>query len=109
MALDDAIQLCLEQQTLARASDLPLGEIVVNGVLEEFTRREREVIELAVRGWSNRQIATELVISERTAEGHIHNILGKLQLDSRAQLVAWGARLGLVMAEKDLPSRGLVS
>ena len=109
MALDDAIQLCLEQQTLARASDLPPGEIVVNGVLEEFTRREREVIELAVRGWSNRQIATELVISERTAEGHIHNILGKLQLDSRAQLVAWGARLGLVMAEKDLPSRGLVS
>ena len=78
-------------------------------MLEEFTRREREVIELAVRGWSNRQIATELVISERTAEGHIHNILGKLQLDSRAQLVAWGARLGLVMAEKDLPSRGLVS
>jgi predicted ATPase/DNA-binding CsgD family transcriptional regulator len=108
MVLEDAIQLCLEQETLARASDCP-EEVMVNGFLEEFTRREREVIELAVRGWSNRQIANELVISERTAEGHIHNILGKLQLDSRAQLVAWGARLGLVMTEKDLPGRGLAS
>jgi non-specific serine/threonine protein kinase len=83
--------------------------VVVNGFLEEFTRREREVIELAVRGWSNRQIANELVISERTAEGHIHNILGKLQLDSRSQLVAWGARLGLVMTDNDAPTQGLAS
>jgi predicted ATPase/DNA-binding CsgD family transcriptional regulator len=97
LALDDAIQLCFEEQTPAAADTCP-DTVVVNGVLEEFTRREREVIELAVRGWSNRQIATELVISERTAEGHIHNILGKLQLASRAQLVAWGARLGLVPA-----------
>ena len=108
LALDEAIQLCVEQETLARASDCP-GEVVVNGFLEEFTRREREVIELAVRGWSNRQIANELVISERTAEGHIHNILGKLQLDSRSQLVAWGARLGMVMTDNDAPTQGLAS
>ena len=104
MALDEAIQLCLEDETLVRASDCP-AEVVVNGCLEEFTRREREVIELAIRGWSNRQIANELVISERTAEGHIHNILSKLQLDSRSQLAAWGARLGLVLGEADLPNR----
>jgi non-specific serine/threonine protein kinase len=104
MALDDAIQLCLEDETLVRASDCP-AEVLVNGCLEEFTRREREVIELAIRGWSNRQIANELVISERTAEGHVHNILSKLQLDSRSQLAAWGARLGLVMSETDLPNR----
>jgi predicted ATPase/DNA-binding CsgD family transcriptional regulator len=104
MALDQAIQLCLEDETLVRASDCP-AQVVVNGCLEEFTRREREVIELAVRGWSNRQIANELVISERTAEGHIHNILSKLQLDSRSQLAAWGARLGLVMSEAELANR----
>ena len=95
LGLDDAIQLCLEHHTQAPAVTSS-ASLVVSGCVEEFTRREREVIELAVRGWSNRQIATELVISERTAEGHIHNILGKLQLASRAQLVAWGARLGLV-------------
>jgi predicted ATPase/DNA-binding CsgD family transcriptional regulator len=72
----------------------------VNGCLEEFTRREREVIDLAVHGWSNRQIANQLVISERTAEGHIHNILSKLQLESRSQLAAWGARLGLVCTDE---------
>jgi predicted ATPase/DNA-binding CsgD family transcriptional regulator len=76
----------------------------VNGCLEEFTRREREVIELAMHGWSNRQIASRLVISERTAEGHIHNILSKLQLDSRAQLAAWGVRVGVVRADEPNPN-----
>jgi predicted ATPase/DNA-binding CsgD family transcriptional regulator len=106
LGLDEAIQLCFEYQTSAHTFTCP-ETVVVNGCVEEFTRREREVVELAVRGWSNRQIATQLVISERTAEGHIHNILGKLQLGSRAQLVAWGARLGLVVDDNnDLPSAG---
>ena len=98
LALDEAIQLCLEQESSARSGQCP-EKVMVNGCVEELTRREREIIDLAVRGWTNRQIAAELGISERTAEGHIHNILGKLQLDSRAQLVAWGARLGLVVTE----------
>jgi DNA-binding NarL/FixJ family response regulator len=76
----------------------------VNGCLEEFTRREREVIQLAMHGWSNRQIAGQLVISERTAEGHIHNILSKLQLDSRAQLAAWGVRAGVVRVDEPNPN-----
>ena len=95
LAVEQAIQLCLEEQRFTRASAWP-AHVALDDPLQEFTRRERDVIELAVRGWSNRQIANQLVISERTAEGHIHNILGKLHIDSRAQLVAWGARLGLV-------------
>jgi len=95
LAVEQAIQLCLEEQRFTRASAWP-AHVALDDPLQEFTRRERDVIELAVRGWSNRQIANQLVISERTAEGHIHNILGKLHIDSRAQLVAWGARRGLV-------------
>jgi predicted ATPase/DNA-binding CsgD family transcriptional regulator len=96
LAVEEAIELCLDQAPDSRLVEAP----DVRDPLREFTRREREVIELAVRGWSNRQIANQLVISERTAEGHIHNILSKLQLDSRAQLVAWGVRLGIAPADK---------
>ena len=108
LAVEEAIELCLDQERVSRAAELATTT-AVKGPLQEFTRREREVIELAVRGWSNRQIANQLVISERTAEGHIHNILGKLQLDSRAQLVAWGARLGLVLVKPDTTGRAAVS
>jgi DNA-binding CsgD family transcriptional regulator len=54
-----------------------------------LTRREREVIALIARGYSNRAIAEALVISERTAENHVANILGKLGCISRAQAAAY--------------------
>jgi DNA-binding NarL/FixJ family response regulator len=58
--------------------------------------REREVAILVARGLTNRQIASELVISERTADVHVSNILGKLVLSSRAQVAAWAVRQGLI-------------
>jgi non-specific serine/threonine protein kinase len=54
-----------------------------------LTRRELEVASLIARGRSNREIAEELVIAVSTAERHVANILGKLNLTSRAQVVAW--------------------
>ncbi len=51
-----------------------------------LTRREREVAELVGRGLTNRQIASELHLSERTVDKHVANILGKLNLHSRAQV-----------------------
>jgi non-specific serine/threonine protein kinase len=55
----------------------------------KLTRRERQVAELVAQGLSNRQIATKLVISQRTAQGHVENILTKLGFTSRAQIAAW--------------------
>lgn len=55
---------------------------------EVLTRREREVAALLARGMTNRQIASELFVSERTAETHARNTLKKLGLRSRAQLAA---------------------
>ena len=55
-----------------------------------LTRREREVTEL-VAGRTNREIAEELVISLRTAETHVQNILTKLGFSSRTQVAAWFA------------------
>ena len=46
---------------------------------------------LLARGRSNKEIAAELVISQRTAEGHVERILTKLGFTSRAQVAAWVA------------------
>jgi DNA-binding NarL/FixJ family response regulator len=51
-----------------------------------LTAREWEVAELLSRGLTNRQIAQELVVSERTAEWHVAHILGKLGLATRTQV-----------------------
>jgi non-specific serine/threonine protein kinase len=62
-----------------------------------LTERERQVAGLVAQGLTNRQIATRLVISERTADRHVSNILGKLGLSTRAQVAAWSVegRIGL--------------
>ncbi len=56
---------------------------------EPLTEREREVLGLVARGRSNREIAAELDITERTARTHVSNILGKLDLASRTQAALW--------------------
>jgi non-specific serine/threonine protein kinase len=60
-----------------------------------LTPREREGAALIARGASNRQIATRLVIAERTAMRHVEHILNKLGVHSRAEIAAWAAHNGL--------------
>ncbi|TMM43864.1 MAG: LuxR family transcriptional regulator [Actinobacteria bacterium] len=57
----------------------------------QLTRRELQVAHLVAEGLSNREIASRLTISTRTAESHIEHLLGKLGLNSRAQIAAWVA------------------
>jgi DNA-binding NarL/FixJ family response regulator len=61
-----------------------------------LTHREREILLLVARGQANKEIAAELVISERTARTHVSNILSKLGLTSRTQAALWAVREGLV-------------
>ncbi len=63
-----------------------------------LSAREREVAALVAQGKSNREIAACLVVSERTAEAHVSNILGKLGLNTRTQIAAWAVEKGLVAA-----------
>ncbi|MFJ9785983.1 ATP-binding protein [Amycolatopsis sp. NPDC101161] len=58
-----------------------------------LTDREREVAVLIADGRSNQEIADKLVISRRTAEGHVNRILRKLGFDSRSQVAAWAAQV----------------
>jgi pimeloyl-ACP methyl ester carboxylesterase/DNA-binding CsgD family transcriptional regulator len=59
-----------------------------------LTTRERGVAALVAQGRSNREIADTLVMSERTVEWHVSNILSKLSLQSRAQVAAWAVEQG---------------
>lgn len=61
-----------------------------------LTEREREVLALVARGWSNEQIAHELFISERTARSHVSKVLTKLGVTSRTQAAVVAVRDGLV-------------
>jgi DNA-binding NarL/FixJ family response regulator len=62
----------------------------------ELTTRELEVLRLLGAGKSNKDIAAELSISERTARTHVSNILRKLGLTSRTQAALWAVREGLL-------------
>jgi DNA-binding NarL/FixJ family response regulator len=66
----------------------------------DLTPREREVIALIAQGHSNRAIAEALVISEKTAQIHVGNILGKLGFSSRAQAAAYAFEQGLADAPR---------
>lgn len=62
---------------------------------EELTPREMEVLRLIASGMSNKEIARELVMTERTVKGHVSNILGKLGLQDRTQAALYAVRHGL--------------
>ena len=63
----------------------------------DLTEREREILELLVQGTtSNRDLAQRLYISENTVKYHLRNILQKLHLQNRAQVIAYAVRHGLV-------------
>ena len=80
----------------AKAASGSQAALPAQGPLAWLTPREREVAALLLRGLSNRHIAEELVITERTAETHVCRILSKLGLDSRAQIAAWIIDNGLM-------------
>ncbi|WP_330251034.1 protein kinase [Nocardia sp. NBC_00565] len=55
----------------------------------KLTKRERQVADLVAQGLTNKQIAAKLVLSQRTAQGHVEHILSKLGFTSRTQIAAW--------------------
>ena len=72
-------------------TDARLEELGAAGPL---TRREWDVARLVAAGKTNREIAQELWLSERTAQNHVQHVLEKLGLTNRSQIVAWVAQQG---------------
>lgn len=65
-----------------------------------LTPREREVAGLIAQGFSNREIAAQLVITQRTAESHVQHVLDKLGFASRGRVAAWATEQGLHKASR---------
>ncbi len=64
--------------------------------LDRLTPREREVLRLIARGYTYREVARELVLSVKTIETHVSNVLHKLQLSNRNELTRWAAARRLI-------------
>jgi DNA-binding NarL/FixJ family response regulator len=73
------------------ATDDPRAELALDPELDQLTPRERQVLRLIARGYSYRDIATELAISVKTVETHVSSVLRKLQLSNRHQLTTWAS------------------
>ncbi len=84
LSIDLALDYALDQRKQVEEA---LAEPIVGP--GRLTRREREVAELVAQGLVNKEIARNLVISQRTAEAHVEHILVKLGFTSRAQIASW--------------------
>ncbi|MFE1175440.1 ATP-binding protein [Streptomyces sp. NPDC058773] len=85
LTLEQSVAYALEE------SSAPSPPPPAQEVSAPLTRREHQVAGLVARGMTNKEIAAELTISRRTAEGHVEHILTKLGFTSRAQIAAWAA------------------
>ncbi len=70
-------------------------ESTLDAELDQLTPRERQVLRLIARGYTYRDIATELGISNKTVESHVSSVLRKLQLSNRHQLTNWASERNL--------------
>jgi len=85
--LDPAVAARLVEAIAERGSDERAHQL---------TPREREVLELIGRGLSNKRIARELGVAEKTVKTHVSHVLGKLGVSDRTQAALYAVRTGLV-------------
>jgi DNA-binding NarL/FixJ family response regulator len=80
-------------------ASLVLGEFrrlsKASGPTEPLSPREREVLQLVARGHAYKEIGAELYIAEKTVENHVRNILGKLHLNRRHELIRFAVEHGI--------------
>jgi len=93
-ALDPAVTAKVMAQL---ASGRPPG---AQAVVEGLTERELEVLRLAARGHTNRAIGRKLGISDRTVQGHLANIFGKLGVSTRTEAVLLAMKQGWITLDE---------
>jgi DNA-binding NarL/FixJ family response regulator len=64
--------------------------------IETLSERELAVVRGVAKGWTNRKIGRALSISDRTVQGHLANVFGKLQVNSRTEVVTVALQQGLI-------------
>ena len=91
MSLEEAVEYALSKEGTAPSTAPVPQKPSSDQPPVALTPREKEVALLVAKDLSNRQIASELVLSEHTVATHVRNILKKLGLHSRNQVAAWYA------------------
>lgn len=72
-----------------------------NGKIERLTEREKEVLCFVAKGWSNKEVANALSLTEGTVKVHVSNVLGKLNVSSRTEAAVLAAQVGLVSIDQE--------
>jgi DNA-binding NarL/FixJ family response regulator len=75
------------------------GRVTDESTTDPLTAREREVAAMLARGLTNRRIAQDLYLSERTIEKHVSKTLRKLDLSSRTEIASWATEQRLLDPE----------
>ena len=89
MTQEQAIEYALSSLEPSAHRPVTLQEATTGVPSTALTRREQEIAGLVAQGLTNRQIAQQLVLSERTVDAHTSNVMRKLGLSSRAQVAGW--------------------
>jgi DNA-binding NarL/FixJ family response regulator len=84
------------KQATTRLTTLATGGLQTQTPGDELTEREREVLALIARGYTNKQIAETLFVTEKTARNHVSHILEKLGLSRRSEAAAFAVEYKLV-------------
>jgi DNA-binding NarL/FixJ family response regulator len=94
---DELIPIIREVHAGGRPIPSEVGRKLAERIhLHVLTPREVEVLELISKGMRNKEIAAQLLLSDDTVQGHVKNILSKLQVHDRSEAVAIGVRRGII-------------
>lgn len=77
-------------------STYPTKEVNLNGQVYDLTETEIKIIKLVLTGMTNKEIADDLYISEKTVKFHLYKVFKKLTLKNRSELMLFGFRNGLI-------------
>ena len=72
--------------------------------LSNLTTRELQILQLVVRGYTNKEIAANLFVSGKTVEFHLENIYRKLGVHTRLMAGVWATQQGLTQETSEIPS-----
>lgn len=87
------LQPQITSRLLDRVTDLPLPKDS-----HPFSKREVEILQMLAKGFSNKEIAQQLLLSEHTVKTHVANIFAKLEVNNRAEAVLQAVKRGIIEA-----------
>ncbi|MCX7828409.1 MAG: response regulator transcription factor [Thermanaerothrix sp.] len=84
--------------------DLEASDLVASGPVEDLSQREREVLLLASKGLSSKEIASKLIISDRTVQAHLASVYQKLGARNKTEALLLGLKHGFMTLDQLLSS-----